>query len=691
MELVFVENDTNFGHNNLIYKCTENIIKHEIKNGLSPSTSREDRIILKNFIKNIKDEFDNEPPEALHDDKQYIVLRKLKNMGKLNFDNHEKISDKITFCNSLFCPLLDLSTTDKDYETKWDGWLNRYFFNLIKFIIICKFHLENKSSIRLYLDHAFINQFLKFDKNTYVYQKILKIDFTSSYDYEVLINNKISSSEKIDIFLQNFVKTNKDELPTACHLFFKLINLAIENNYPVEIFTYELKDIFRDSNSKSLLSIESGYIGQLIRYICLKQVQYLYNGKNIEPNKCYIWRDAHTTTPGYNDIEIITSVYDFAKKNKKKINLIPSSFTNARNWHNLVICNNASFLRGIYAGINNFFNFSDQLSMTEDLYIKTIGKSFMITNKNKLALYYLRPPFVNEFTKKTLRGFSYGIEEFLLSEFFNHNKNENIYFKDHFYGKVLFGNTCSYKCKETPDIKFDEPSNLKLNYMQVSFALLINFLYKDLPLGFSSIDAINSIEKLRYKKNELSTRSEFNKIQFLLSLFPSKYFISQTRFTMNQYDYFNLHKILILENFPKDIYKIITKKLNDLTIEDLKKIGIFPYLKNMSSGFEWCPNLIENSNDNIENAIGFYDDLDNENIKKGIFLNPKQLEQVLEFKFGNIKDGKRRRNRSNKKLMSRKKLSDGKKSKRRSKRKSIKRKRSNRRKSKRHSRKHFSK
>ena len=78
------------------------------------------------------------------------------------------------------------------------------------------------------------------------------------------------------------------------------------------------------------------YIGQGVRYICFKQIEYTHNSKTFKPFKHFVLRDSHSNMISQNDAEIIKAFNSVTEKNKIRSNLLPSNIFYKQNFNFLL-------------------------------------------------------------------------------------------------------------------------------------------------------------------------------------------------------------------------------------------------------------------------------------------------------------------------------------------------------------------
>jgi hypothetical protein len=169
-----------------------------------------------------------------------------------------------------------------------------------------------------------------------------------------------------------------------------------------DFFVYQLSGAFYESSESHIKNV---YIGQLIRFISLKQTNYTYNGVIIKRPKVVILRDAHTTNIAFNDTKWIKQ---FMNTSTNYYVLGGNNYF--RDWHNHAKCSNTNdFIKtSFYAGYCNFINKTELESIIDDNeWINTLGKGFILNSNDK----------------HQLEDFSYGIDEYLLTNFLRYKES----------------------------------------------------------------------------------------------------------------------------------------------------------------------------------------------------------------------------------------------------------------------------
>jgi hypothetical protein len=168
-------------------------------------------------------------------------------------------------------------------------------------------------------------------------------------------------------------------------------------------------------------------------------------------------------------------------------------------------------------------------------------------------------------------------------------------------------------------------------YKKVAWFLL-NYLkiYKNIE-SITAFELINEIEKLR---NENINNPIIRKwLSFLLSVYPTKYFISLAFFNKNdRYTEFR-HKKINIDTILQKIDPIYSKKIEDLSWDNLNQVGLNCNTPILNSGIEWCLQpYLKNPKDCPEDSFfsGFYYDKP-EALEYGIYRTPEELEKLVKL------------------------------------------------------------
>jgi hypothetical protein len=582
---------------------------------------------------------------VLYINKDNIIHDSLANIKPVNdiFKLYRYGFNKLSKPNTTENPTLSVSLFIKDLPEKkanpmlFHEWFNRYFYNNLELLIAFNYYFPN-GSIRLYLDWYSLDLLKTLKSDIIQFQNPIIREY--SFDFETLVNGKFNVSE----CFKRYIKYINENLPVFNNfaekfLYYLVIASKIYNNTDsnedinmnkeADFFVYKFdeKSDFTEIKNGVTSHITNGFIGQGMRYICLRQIPYMYNDIQIQRNKHFIWRDGHSNQTGFNDAEIIKIFNSVVKKSNKKIyNLMPSNNYYVRGWHEGAVCPSEKSIwerRSAIAGVVQMVNFTDsQKWFSDEIYYSTIGMLFLLDNNNKVTLKYHRK-----------EGYSYGIEEYIFNNFFKleYFRKINVYFNDYFLYHTWF-----LDCNFDVIMNIDSLDNIeKSPHIVKTTILLLLYLIKKqrIPLQFTFVDFINQIEILR--NNPPIDINERKWLGFLLSIYPTKYFIQPTIFNQS-----SNHGCISYSNQWSSItsridkkYPIFDKEIKDLTWQDLNSININCNTPIVNSNVEWCRNEYLNDTKHCPPDVffsGFYTDKPT-GLEYGIFRNPAELEQLVEL------------------------------------------------------------
>ena len=249
-----------------------------------------------------------------------------------------------------------------------------------------------------------------------------------------------------------------------------------------------------------------------------------------------------------NDAEIIKAFNSVTKKNKIRSNLLPSNIFYKQNWHGYAKCKGSYYVRSAIAGIVQMANFDDTKEWFEKIdYIKSIGLMYIVykddDNKYHSGAMSFRPlVYRSEFhsppNDQTLNGFQYGIDEYVFNHWFTEDyikkmNGKNFYFKDTFTFDVM------------PVNFFTDRVNIYKKVFLLLYFYLIN--KKNIKEGIMQKEMFEQIENLRYK-TQFSNENEKLILDFLLTIYPSKYFYPPTLFGRNDNDNLEIENLINYRN-----------------------------------------------------------------------------------------------------------------------------------------------
>ena len=546
--------------------------------------------------------------------------------------------NKLNKPNSTDNPTLSLSLFIDDYKKTPEGlkgWFKRYPSTQLRSIIDFNWRFPS-GSVRVYLDYYMLEYF----------KTINPYPIDLSDPEPVYFEDEDGELIKLFKKFNNYIKTvSKDITFVNAYeqfLFYYISASKIynTNNEPVEmiqlnkeadIFVYKFGGPFIEVIDGDTYHISKGYIGQIVRYICLRQCDYDYKGTTIRRNKHYVWRDGHTNMPGKNDGEIIKAFNESVKNSKiKTLNLIPDNYYYRAPWHSYVTCptDQSKIKRSAIAGVVQMTNFTEEncFFSKDILYYTTIGMAFLLDDKNEVSLKDHRP---YQCHGKLLKDYDYGIEEYIFDGFFliKEFTKRNIYFPDRFLWYV-------YRFDIEPKVINND--NKIENLLLKCYVILANYLChnKQLKEQFTFYDFVRAVEHLR--NNPPSDSKEKEILSLILSIYPTKYFMQPTIFIQNWFELWNgikpeSERINDIARILKDKWPIYMKDIKTITLTELETIGITCKSPIINSNIEWCANpYLTSTNKCPDNTIfsGFYSDPNNA-LQYGIFRNPKELRELV--------------------------------------------------------------
>ena len=529
-------------------------------------------------------------------------------------------------------PFLIISTFMKSeniYNNNYENFFNKYFQHQIKLILCYKYYVKGK--IRLYIDNILLNNLKNVnDSNKYIFSNIFNNEF-NYYDIEEENNEKLNLIlNSFKNYMQKYDNHIFDSLMHRILFYYEVASrydLNLLNNIDekvMDIFGYELKNDYQEYIKKEVkigkLGIKQyvyvaskekteykyhkneGYIGQMLRFISMKQQDYEYNDIMIKRPKHLVFRDGHSNSIGFNDSKWILELNRIMKNLKKSIFLIPSSIEYDRFWHDMVKSDvtHKYIRKSAIAGIIQMANFEDTLNfIPEEIYVQSIGMPFLINQSNFPILLNERYIFNDEkILLKCTTEFEYGIDEYVLSSLFliDYYKERNIYFR-HYLLDNYFNLT---------NISRYDTNNFKI---YLASCVLLYYLYEKNIFNkiniYDKFEYIIEIEKLR--KNNIDPS-----IKLFLDIFPNKYHIDRTIFSFFKNDLvrstrcitYNNVKLLLsnLQNNDSNTNNISDSDINNFYKELILRpyeYGIYEYTKYIHSPFYWDVNQNEKKNKRI--------------------------------------------------------------------------------------------
>jgi len=640
--LEIIESYNNFGHNDIVIQGDIEFPKSTTNQKdihLPKSTTNQEDIHLpksltssayinnQDFLQN-KDELNSHNINSnIYFDKQEYLKDKILNYKKdyfklykyvINFGNNNNliIRDGPMLILSLFMP------NDILYNKQYSGWTKKYFKTQIQCILVFKYYFPN-CNIRLYFDWFLLEKGFKMLKGddeslilTKQFDKFKYNDFEEGYqtNMRIYLNNFYNILKKYEDFP---FKNGMERFLFYYHLASKSRNnnLQVEvDDIPGEFFIYKFDGPFIENKGTSTEGhITNGYIGQQLRYITLKQTDYIFNDKLIKRPKHLVYRDAHANCPAYNDFLWIKYMNDISNGYQKEFYLIPSSLGYITGWNDKVKCNidGKIYPRSAVAGIVQFVNSTNsEHFITDDTYKRSIGITFLLNKNNELPILTHRDISSHE-PRRNFYG--YGIDEYINSSFFNLDsiKKKSIYFSHYYADQILH------------------------EYFLIIELFLIKFLFK--TQTFTQISKIDFLKKVEILRNDYKLHNN-NELGLLLSIYPTKYHIVPAIFN-NDYDDIFYNKPLVNINtlFEKFINKYGEDKLkylDELTFNNLKEFNITCISSAISTSSEWCLNPYQENKNNILKCppsnfySGFYYEL-SPSLNHGIIRQPSELYEAL--------------------------------------------------------------
>jgi hypothetical protein len=573
MSVIIEESDTNFGHTDIIWQGDVKFSKRE-------NTYTKDPI-------DITKQDDILNTESLTCNNEHLkIYRYGYGNDKLNKPNDD---DGPTLTSSLFIPNnFDFISKTKVYnwvnsKAEFYIWVKDYLINQLMLAVVFTYYFPN-GNYRIYFDYYMFEKFKDINDNDIkMHLSYLNItnyvnsDFNGCFsDYLFNYNDyEKEKSENVNKILKCYydeIKKCEDKQFTnslervlyyfdiACRSCFTdgIYSLRTKTG---DFFVYKLSGLFYEEIKIPPIKynnidkcefykghINNGYIGQLIRFISLKQTNYTYNNLTIERPKVVIFRDAHTTNIAFNDTEWINQ-FMMTGTNY----YVLGGYNYFRTWHNYTHCSNTNYnlKKSFFAGYSNFINKTESKSIIDDNeWINTLGMGFILNLDNK----------------PQLEDFSYGIDEYLLTNFLINKESKN---------KTIL----------LPiDKNFIDPNKIKNEDYEKIINILIYYLYeKEYIKNTTKInidDLITEIEKLRNGEYHVD-KIDYNDINLLLSLIPTKYLIFITMFS----------------NYEQFYYYYIIKKYTETYQNKLHEHGITCKNNLLFSPFEWCLDSYNESKD----------------------------------------------------------------------------------------------
>jgi len=574
-KLIIEESSSNFGHENIIIQGDihfPNAISFNNKNNNQYGGYNTYNLNIPNIDKNYFNKQEYLKGIDIKPSSENFFKLYRYGMSSNNYLHKPNNRDGPTFSISLFMPNANI------YKKSYSSWTSKYFSNQIKNILVLKYYFPN-CNIRVYFDWYMLEKgfsTLSGNDESLILTKQIKNFQYDDFEEEKQEDVRTYLSSFYNILKQydNYPYKNGMERFIHCYHLASIVNNVNLNaeltDVPGDFFVYKLSGPFIEKiNTPNEGHITNGYIGQQMRYISLKQIQYEWNGQTIGRPKHLVWRDAHANGTAYNDYLWIKEMNDFSNNKKAELYLVPTSINYTPQWNDIVKCtaNGKYMFRSAVAGIVQFVNSTDTIQfLSDDIYNRSVGITFLLDKDGKLPLLKHRHPGYNNEQKE----YGYGIDEYVNSSFFNLDqmKQKSVYFT-HYFSWSIFDN----------------------DTFNVIELLLLKYLIKENKIKdkISRFEFTKKIEELRNDKK----LSNNNELRLILSIYPNKYHYSNSIFSSNNDErdvkFYNKEQlgldgiINLLEAKIKD-----KQYTNDLTFENLEKLNITCKNTALSSSIEWC-------------------------------------------------------------------------------------------------------
>ena len=553
-----------------------------------------------------------------------------------------------TLCMSLFKPKL------ADPPSKSFTWAGRYFAAQLKQFLVFNYYFP-KGSVRSYLDYFMLESLKEFKPEEFVVGSLVE---TPHCQYEVY-EGKAFDDNKLFARFDKFINDNPQRFKDGFEKFMWYYSIAskiyndtddddtIRNNKGGDFFVYKFTGDFVEQVGGRPAHISDGYIGQLMRYIGLRQVDYKYGPTQCLVPRCthFVYRDGHTNQVGYNDAQLIESFNKASRNSEKKIyNMIPDNPYYMAPWHSFVNCPadpQDLVIRSAIAGVVQMSNFQDTPQwLSNDVYYKTFGKAFILDDMNVVSFKNHRP-LQDKGGGNIVSAYMYGIEEYMFSTLFylEYFKNKNVYYPYKFLSEVFRFYKEGSNLNKISIVEFGKP---------IQTSALILFLYlrrlNKLSRTFTFFDFVYQIEQLR--ENPPSNQEERKWLGFILSIYPTKYFIQPTIFNQGFPERLGEGKqrtpevlqpidgdAIYNEVLGWDDFSEYNTDMSQFTWEKLNKHSITCNTPIINSNVEWCtfPYLKEGTPCPPQPFFsGFYSEKP-KCLEYGMFRCPKEIKGVIDI------------------------------------------------------------
>ena len=572
---ISIELNDNFGHNGIVYHSDVSIERDDAGEELCSGSS---------IVKYLKDENGVKlKGMSLHEKKDlFKICRYTTDEIKVNIPN---MTTGPTLCMALFMP-------NRLQISKMGEWAKRYLANQLKLCFVFNYYFPN-GNYRTYFDQYMIDKLAKVSGDDSILKftnYVKKDDFIYYHDYGTKDRKVENMLMEIYDMLKVVDNTKKFKNGASRIIYYFLIvskcyegpnNRIIKKDKHADLFGYKLENPFLENIGTELEGHKTnGFIGQLMRYLSLRQKDYIYKNNKISAPIHFIWRDAHASMIGLLDSEWIKELNTYANKGEC-VYFLPISLGNYPTWHGRIInkINNSdekSLVKSISAGITQICN--STIKDDDVLYLKTIGLPFIITKNNILPLEIIR--HTGSHRKENFNGngninrYDYGIDEYILTQFLINEKvlANSVYLN-------YKANTEFLKERNYRNYIYSKITKISI-FMLLEYLINIKILSRDIKLR--NIDIFNKIEDIRSNNIKISNASDKILIGFLLSLIPNKYQIQIFLFPQPSYmnkspkiispEKINLRRMCDSPKNIDELYKIYN--LNEDDIKYFKKLSI---------------------------------------------------------------------------------------------------------------------
>lgn len=423
-------------------------------------------------------------------------------------------SDEPTLVMSLFIDTLFIKNNNID------TWIDKYLTLQLKACIAHK-HYFPHGNIQLYWDIYLKKECEKLSKNIDIYLDNLCSNEVDNYSKNYM---NILYDSYVNYVNAYFKKVKTDNFFHVMMLLFELTCANFDtghvNSYPV-IYTYELSKLYRRTYFKMSRDMfhkehaKNGYIGQYIRYISLLQKDFVdKNGVTIYHNKHILIRDAHVFVTNDYDHEQVRKVNKYCRNNGKSVFNVFGSLMYDPKWADEVVIYGNASRKTVFAGIGEYCNFENNSSKIYDPELGTLCSSLCLP----FVMYNGRPIMEKIRRAKNYKSFSYGVDEYILSNFLC---EENTYVDERIVWNNIYLNRFAMKVFSFSNDVFINKS--VVCGIAMSYILMLSFGYISLYdklciINFYSNYALirNRIENFISKSDDIFDKININIIGELL-------------------------------------------------------------------------------------------------------------------------------------------------------------------------------